>query len=118
MEVKWGIIGSKAKSCCNGVQHHSSAVRRNYIFLLELWDVRDLCIRKTADLPLRILVGTLPHFDIIEEFKQYIHSDIKTYIDEHNVSSLVEANTMADDYAWIHTLIYLKKIKELEVSRI
>jgi hypothetical protein len=40
----------------------------------------------------------------------------KTYIDEHNVSSLVEANTMADDYAWIHTLIYLKKIKELEMS--
>jgi hypothetical protein len=47
--------------------------------------------------------------NIIEEFKQYIHSDIKTYIDEHNVSSLVEANTMADDYARIHTLIYLKK---------
>jgi hypothetical protein len=45
---------------------------------------------------------------MIEEFKQCIHSDIKTYIDEHNVSSLVEANTMADDYAPTHTLIYLK----------
>jgi hypothetical protein len=46
--------------------------------------------------------------NIIEEFKQCIHSDIKTYIDEHNDSSLVEANTMADDYTRTHTLIYLK----------
>ena len=45
---------------------------------------------------------------IIEEFKQCIHSDIKTYIDEHSVSSLVEANTMADEYAPTHKLIYLK----------
>jgi hypothetical protein len=29
----------------------SSAVRRHYIFLLEPWDVRELYIRKTADLP-------------------------------------------------------------------
>jgi TPP-dependent indolepyruvate ferredoxin oxidoreductase alpha subunit len=45
---------------------------------------------------------------IIEEFKQCIHSYIKTYIDEHSVSSLVETNTMADDYAPTHKLIYLK----------
>ena len=45
---------------------------------------------------------------IIEEFKQCIHSDIKKYIDEHSVSSLVEANTMADDYAPTHKLTYLK----------
>jgi TPP-dependent indolepyruvate ferredoxin oxidoreductase alpha subunit len=45
---------------------------------------------------------------IIEESKQCIHSDIKTYIDEHSVSSLVETNTMADDYAPTHTLIYLE----------
>ena len=38
---------------------------------------------------------------IIEELKQCIHSDIKTYIDEHT-------NTMADDYAPTHKLIYLK----------
>jgi hypothetical protein len=43
---------------------------------------------------------------IIEEFKQCIHSDIKTYIDEHNDSSLVEANTRADDYTrHIHSSI-------------
>jgi hypothetical protein len=40
----------------------SSVVRRHYIFLLELWDVRELCIWKTADLPLRLLVGTFPRF--------------------------------------------------------
>jgi hypothetical protein len=30
--------------------------------LLEPWDVRELYIRKTADLPLQLLVGTFPHF--------------------------------------------------------
>ena len=40
----------------------SSVVRRHYIFLLEPLDVRELYIRKTADLPLRLLVGTFPRF--------------------------------------------------------
>ena len=30
--------------------------------LLESWDVRALSIRKTADLPLQLRVGTLPRF--------------------------------------------------------
>jgi hypothetical protein len=54
---------------------------------------------------------------LIEEFKQCIHSDIKTYIDEHNVSSLVKASNMADEYVLTHKLIFWKN-KELEVSRI
>jgi hypothetical protein len=44
----------------------------------------------------------------IEEFKQYVDSDIKTDIDEHKVSCSVESSTMADDYALTHTLIFLK----------
>ena len=44
------------------VVRDSSVVRRHYIFLLEPWDVRELYIRKTADLPLRFLVGTFPRF--------------------------------------------------------
>ena len=40
----------------------SSAVRRHYISLLELWNVRELYIRKTVDLPLRLWVGTFPRF--------------------------------------------------------
>ena len=39
----------------------SSAVRRLF-FLLEPWDVRELYIRKTADLPLQLLAGTFPRF--------------------------------------------------------
>ena len=31
-------------------------------FLLEPWDVRELYIRKSADLPLQFLVGTFPRF--------------------------------------------------------
>jgi hypothetical protein len=31
----------------------------------EPWDVRELCIRKTADLPLQLLVGTFPRFEAI-----------------------------------------------------
>jgi hypothetical protein len=55
---------------------------------------------------------------IIEEFKQCIHADIKTYIDEHSVSSLVEANTMADDYAPTHKLIYLKNKRAGDVPNL
>jgi hypothetical protein len=36
------------------------------------------------------------------QFKQCVHSDIKTYLDENKVSSLAEANTMTDDYALTH----------------
>ena len=45
---------------------------------------------------------------MIEESKHCIHSDIKIYKDEHNVSSFVEANTLADDYALTHKLFFLK----------
>jgi hypothetical protein len=46
---------------------------------------------------------------LIEEFKQCIHSDIKTYIDVHNVSSLVKASNMAGEYVLTHKLIFFEK---------
>ena len=46
----------------NDIVRDSSVVRRHYIFLLEPSDVRALYIRKTADLPLQLLVGTFPRF--------------------------------------------------------
>jgi hypothetical protein len=45
---------------------------------------------------------------LIEEFKHCIHSDIKTYIDKHNVSNLVKASNKGDEYALTHKLIFLK----------
>jgi hypothetical protein len=44
------------------VVRNSSVVRRHYIFLLEPWDVRELYIRKTADLLLQLWVSTFPRF--------------------------------------------------------
>jgi hypothetical protein len=35
---------------------------------------------------------------LLKKLKQCIHSDIKTYINHHSVSSLVKASNMADDY--------------------
>jgi len=46
----------------NFVVRDSSAVRRHFLLLLELWDVRELYIRKTVDLPLQLLVSTFPRF--------------------------------------------------------
>ena len=43
------------------VVRDSSAVRRLF-FMLEPWDVREFYLRKTADLPLQLLVGTFPRF--------------------------------------------------------
>ena len=40
----------------------SSVVRRHYIFLLEPLDIRELYIRKTADLLLQLWVSTFPRF--------------------------------------------------------
>ena len=40
----------------------SSAVRQLFFLLLEPWDVRELYIRKTVDLPLQLLVSTFPRF--------------------------------------------------------
>ena len=45
---------------------------------------------------------------LIEEFKQCIHSDIKTHLDEHKIDNLNEAATMADDYAITHKLSFSK----------
>jgi hypothetical protein len=62
---KWmwngGIIGSKGKSCCNGVLHHFLRVRWLWMnrkmngeaiyIRVSPWQVRELYIRKTADFP-------------------------------------------------------------------
>ena len=40
----------------------SSVVRRHYIFLLEPSNVRAQYIRKTADLPHQLWIGTFPRF--------------------------------------------------------
>ena len=58
MSIK-GVIEMSVLS--QGIVRDSSAVRRPF-FLLEPWDVRELYIRKTADLPLQLLVGTFPRF--------------------------------------------------------
>jgi hypothetical protein len=45
------------------VRDYSAALPSDSIFfLLEPWDVRELYIRKTTDLPLQLLVGTFPRF--------------------------------------------------------
>jgi hypothetical protein len=46
---------------CSQLVQDSSAIRLVF-FLLEPWDVRELYIWKTADLPLQLLVGTFPRF--------------------------------------------------------
>ena len=55
------------------VVRDSSVVRRHYIFLLEPWDVGELCIRKTADLPLRLLVGTFRGYRILFSIRNSYH---------------------------------------------
>jgi hypothetical protein len=54
----------------------SSAVRRHFFFA-RAWDVRELYIRKTANLPLQLLVGTFPRFVAIGF---YLLSEILIYI--------------------------------------
>jgi hypothetical protein len=51
--------------CRRKLVRDSSAVRRHYFFLLELWDVRELYIRKTADLPLQRHISTFRGYRIL-----------------------------------------------------
>ena len=46
---------------------------------------------------------------LIEGFKQCIHIDIITYLDERNVDNLNQAANMADNYALTHKLSFVKK---------
>ena len=46
---------------------------------------------------------------LIEDFKECVHFDIKTHLDERNVDNLHQAATMADDYTLTHKLSFVKK---------
>ena len=48
--------------------------------------------------------GQLRQLILIEEFKQCVHVDIKTHLDESKIQNLSEAATRADDYALTHKL--------------
>ena len=54
--------------------------------LLEPWDVRELYIRKTADLPLQLWVGTFPRFVAIRFYFQNIDISLPftAYIRQNN----------------------------------
>jgi hypothetical protein len=65
--TKMSHSGRVKSTCCGLISdlnlvRDSSVVRRHYIFLLEPSDVRELYIRKTADLLLQLWVSTFPRF--------------------------------------------------------
>ena len=41
---------------------------------------------------------------LIEQFKECIHANIKTHLDERDINNLEDAATTADDYALTHRL--------------
>ncbi|XP_062610561.1 uncharacterized protein LOC134272333, partial [Saccostrea cucullata] len=45
---------------------------------------------------------------LIEEFKNCIHPEIRTYLDEQKVETLEQAATAADDYALTHKVSFVK----------
>ena len=49
-------------SCIQLVRDSSAVQRLFFSDLLETWDVRELYIWKTADLPLQLYVDTFPRF--------------------------------------------------------
>ena len=47
---------------------------------------------------------------LLEEFKNYLPSEVKTYLDEHKVESLQQAATPADGYTLTHKRIFPTKV--------
>ena len=52
--------------------------------------------------------GRLKQIILIEEFKNCIHPEIRTYLDEQKVENLEQAAIAADDYALTHKLSFVK----------
>lgn len=44
---------------------------------------------------------------LIEEFKKYLHSDVKMYLDEQKADGLHQAAVLTDDYSLIHKQPFL-----------
>ena len=45
---------------------------------------------------------------LLEEFKNCLPSEVKTYLDEHKVESLQRGATLADDYTLTHIKDFLR----------
>lgn len=54
---------------------------------------------------------------LVEEFKQCIHTDIKTHLDESKVQTLEQAAVMSDDFALTHKLSYYSQRNPREFNR-
>ena len=50
--------------------------------------------------------GKFEQLILIEQFKQCVHPDIKTHLDERDINDLHEAATVADDYSLTHKLSF------------
>ena len=46
---------------------------------------------------------------LVEEFKRYINSDIKSFLDEKQVETLEAAARLADNYALTHKVSFINK---------
>ena len=51
---------------------------------------------------------------LLEEFKNCLPSEVKTYLDEHKVESLQRGATLADDYTLTHKRVCPTKVTEVE----
>ena len=51
---------------------------------------------------------------LLEEFKNCLPSEVKTYLDEHKVESLQRGATLADDYTLTHKRVFPTKVTEVE----
>ena len=44
---------------------------------------------------------------LIEEFKSYVHSDVRSYLDEHRIETLENAARAADEYSLSHKVPFV-----------
>ena len=51
---------------------------------------------------------------LLEEFKNCLPNEVKTYLDEHKVESLQRAATLADDYALTHKRIFPTRMTDVD----
>ena len=54
---------------------------------------------------------------LIEEFKNCIHADMKTHLDERKVQTLAEAAKLTDEYALTHKNFFSQKSKSTDNAK-
>ena len=97
---------SRPMSCCPRLTGKNPEVQRKSPtkLTLSLLEFKSKCLIGFSSKNVNEDFKQLRQIVLIEQFKECIHANIKTHMDESDINNLEDAATTADDYALSHRL--------------